>query len=136
MLGICLGMQMLFEESEEFGIHRGLGLLPGRVTAMEPRLPRGTKIPAIGWSELHLVQRACPIFEDIAEGDCVYFVHSYSAVDCGDALAATTDYGIPVTAAAARGHIFGTQFHPEKSGRTGLAILAAFCRQAKGREAR
>ncbi|MBQ9008944.1 MAG: imidazole glycerol phosphate synthase subunit HisH [Clostridia bacterium] len=126
LLGICLGMQMLFETSEEFGYHAGLGLIPGRITAMQPRLPGDLKVPQIGWNALEMEPH--PLFEGIPAGACVYFVHSYSAVDCDAWTIARTEYGIPVTAAVARDNVLGTQFHPEKSGRIGLAILSNFCR--------
>lgn len=127
LLGICLGMQLLFEESEEYGLHKGLGLLPGRVVAMEGRLPAGLPIPHIGWNGLTLTNPACPLFRDTKDGDCVYFVHSYYATDCADAVIATTEYGAQLTAAVARGNVMGCQFHPEKSGDVGLAILKTFC---------
>ena len=127
LMGICLGMQMLFEESYEFGCHRGLGLLSGSVVAMEGKLPRELKIPHIGWNALKLTKPECPLFADIAEGDHVYFVHSFFAIGCEASLAAVTDYGIPITAVVAQDNVYGCQFHPEKSGRVGLAILKAFC---------
>lgn len=127
LLGICLGMQLLFEESEEYGLHKGLGLLPGRVVAMEGRLPAGLPIPHIGWNGLTLTNPACPLFRDTKDGDCVYFVHSYYATDCAPAVIATTEYGAELTAAVARGNVMGCQFHPEKSGDVGLAILKTFC---------
>ena len=126
LLGICLGMQLLFEESEEYGLHKGLGLLPGRVVAMEGRLPAGLPIPHIGWNGLTLTNPACPLFRDTKDGDCVYFVHSYYAEGCGDALAATAEYGRDLTATVWRDNVFGCQFHPEKSGPVGLAMLRAF----------
>ena len=126
LLGICLGMQMLFEESEEYGLHKGLGLLPGRVVAMEGRLPAGLPIPHIGWNGLTLTNPACPLFRDTKDGDCVYFVHSYYAEGCGDALAATAEYGRDLTATVWRDNVYGCQFHPEKSGPVGLAMLRAF----------
>lgn len=126
LLGICLGMQLLFEESEEYGLHRGLGLLPGRVVAMEGRLPAELPIPHIGWNGLTLTNPACPMFRDTKNGDCVYFVHSYYAEGCGSTLAATAEYGLALTAAVWRGNIFGCQFHPEKSGTVGLNMLRAF----------
>lgn len=127
LLGICLGMQLLFEKSLEFGEHAGLGLLPGQVRPMNEVLPPDLKIPQIGWNALHLTKPGCPIFKYTREGDCVYFVHSYHAVDCADSLAATVEYGADVTAAVARGNVYGCQFHPEKSGEVGLNILKAFC---------
>lgn len=125
LLGICLGMQLLFDASEEYGYHAGLGLLPGCVRRI-PVPDDSYKIPQIGWNSLHIV-REHPLFANTNEGDFVYFVHSFHAEDCGEALLATTDYGTTVTAAAARDNVCGTQFHPEKSGEVGLSILRAFC---------
>jgi glutamine amidotransferase len=129
LLGICLGMQMLFERSFEYGEHAGLGLIPGEVTPIEPVIPKGYKTPHIGWNGLDFPpgRPTSPIFKYIDEGDSVYFVHSYHASGCGEAVIATADYGAPLTAAAARGNVYGTQFHPEKSGPVGLNILRAFC---------
>jgi glutamine amidotransferase len=126
LLGICLGMQLLFESSEEYGEHRGLGLLKGRVVAMEGRLPPELKIPHIGWNALRF-RRDHRLLRYIKEGDCVYFVHSYYAEDCADSLIATAEYGLDLTAIAARDNVMGCQFHPEKSGAVGLNILRAFC---------
>ena len=126
LLGICLGMQLLFEESEEYGLHKGLGLMPGRVVAMEGRLPAGLPIPHIGWNGLTLTNPACPLFRDTKDGDCVYFVHSFYAEGCGDALAATAEYGLDLTATVWRDNVYGCQFHPEKSGPVGLQMLRAF----------
>ena len=131
LLGICLGMQMLFERSHEYGIHQGLGLLQGEVIAMEGRLPADLKIPHIGWNALHLTNPDSRLFANTREGDFVYFVHSFYASGCEDSLAAVTDYGIPMTAAVEQGNVYGCQFHPEKSGRVGLAILRAFCEGGK-----
>lgn len=125
LLGICLGMQLLFDASEEYGYHAGLGLLPGCVRRI-PVPDESYKIPQIGWNSLHIV-REHPLFANTNEGDFVYFVHSFHAEDCGEALLGTTDYGTTVTAAAARDNVCGTQFHPEKSGEVGLSILRAFC---------
>ena len=125
LLGICLGMQLLFDASEEYGYHAGLGLLPGCVRRI-PVPDESYKIPQIGWNSLHIV-REHPLFANTNEGDFVYFVHSFHAEDCGEALLATTDYGTTVTAAAARDNVCGTQFRPEKSGEVGLSILRAFC---------
>lgn len=122
LLGICLGMQLLFERSFEYGEHEGLGLLRGEVVP----IPAGVKIPHIGWNSLKLTGD-CPIFKYIGDGDYVYFVHSYYAENCADSVAATTEYGVTLTAAAAKGKVFGCQFHPEKSGEVGLKILRAFC---------
>ena len=126
LLGICLGMQMLFERSLEYGNHAGLGLLKGSVVPMEGVIPSTLPIPHIGWNGLHLKQNGSPLFRYIKEDDCVYFVHSYFAADCEDSLAATTEYGVELTAAVAKNNIYGCQFHPEKSGDVGLAILKAF----------
>ena len=127
IMGICLGMQMLFEESHEFGVHEGLGLLPGRVMPMAPELPAGLKVPHIGWNALHFTRPDHPLFKYTREGDFVYFVHSYYAADCVSSTLATAEYGIDVTAAVGRENILGCQFHPEKSGPVGLGILRAFC---------
>ncbi len=127
LMGICLGMQLLFEKGYEYGEHEGLGLLKGKVIGMEGKLPAALKIPHIGWNALRLDQPDCPLWKGISEGDHVYFVHSFYAVDCADSLAASTEYGIPLTAAVAKGNLFGCQFHPEKSGKVGLQILKAFC---------
>lgn len=126
LLGICLGMQMLFEKSYEYGEHEGLGLLKGQVVSMEHRIPAGLKIPHIGWNSLCFKQKDHPLFRYIQEGDCVYFVHSYYAQNCEDSLLATAEYGIELTAAVAQGNVMGCQFHPEKSGAVGLKILKAF----------
>ena len=129
LMGICLGMQLLFEKSEEYGEHAGLGLLHGRVVPMAGRIPAGLKIPHIGWNALHFTRKS-PLFRHIRENDCVYFVHSYYAADCEDSVIATAVYGIELTAAVQKNNILGCQFHPEKSGRVGLAILRAFCEGA------
>ena len=127
LLGVCLGMQMLFEKSYEFGEHSGLGLLPGIVAPIKPRIPADCKIPHIGWNALRFPQGArSPLFRYISEGDHVYFVHSFHAEQCGNTIIATVEYGAELTAAVGRGNIYGTQFHPEKSGETGLNILRAF----------
>ena len=130
LLGICLGMQMLFSESLEFGRHEGLGLLPGRVEPMEAPLRAlglDYKIPQIGWNALHIVRPDCPLLRECREGDYVYYVHSYYAVGCGDCLAAESDYGVIVPGVVWKDNVYGTQFHPEKSGEVGLGILKAFC---------
>lgn len=124
LLGICLGMQLLFEKSFEYGEHEGLGLLKGRVIPMEGRLPAGLKIPHMGWNRLEV--RSGRLLQAV-DGKYVYFVHSYFADGCDDSLAAVTEYGVPITAAVERGNVFGCQFHPEKSGSVGLSILRAFC---------
>ena len=124
LLGICLGMQMLFEKSFEYGEHEGLGLLKGQVVPMAGKLDSALKIPHMGWNALAVKQGR--LLEDV-DGQYVYFVHSFYAVGCEDSLAAVTEYGIPITAAAEKGNIFGCQFHPEKSGNVGLSILRKFC---------
>ena len=126
LLGICLGMQLLFEKSYEFGEHQGLGLIPGEIVPMQGTIPADLKIPQIGWNRLRLKGES-PLFQHIQDGDYVYFVHSYYASGCDPYVIATTDYGIEMTAAAAHGNVYGCQFHPEKSGPVGLNILAAFC---------
>ena len=126
LMGICLGMQLLFEKSEEYGEHEGLGLLRGRIVGMEGAIPAGLKSPHIGWNALHFTKPS-PLFRYIKENDCVYFVHSFYAADCEDSLIATAEYGKELTAAVQCRNVCGCQFHPEKSGKVGLNILRAFC---------
>ena len=126
IMGICLGMQMLFEKSYEYGEHQGLGLLKGAVVPMEGAIPANLKIPHIGWNALKF-EKDSKLFRYIKEGDCVYFVHSFYASGCEDSLIATAEYGKELTAAVARDNVMGCQFHPEKSGDVGLKILKAFC---------
>ena len=125
IMGICLGMQLLFEKGCEYGTHEGLGLLQGEVVPMEGVVPADYKIPHIGWNALIFKQES-PLFQYIHDGDYVYFVHSYCARNCEDSLLATTEYGPELTAAVAKGNIYGCQFHPEKSGAVGLNILRGF----------
>ena len=127
LMGICLGMQMLFEKSFEYGQHQGLGLLKGQVVPMEGCLHADLKIPHMGWNALEITQPDGKLFANTKQGEYVYFVHSYFATGCADSLAATTEYGKTLTAAVERDNIFGCQFHPEKSGEVGLNILRAFC---------
>ena len=127
LMGICLGMQMLFEKSFEYGEHQGLGLLKGQVIPMEGYLPVDLKIPHMGWNALEITQPDGKLFAHTKQGSHVYFVHSYFASGCGDSLAATTEYGKTLTAAVEKDNVFGCQFHPEKSGEVGLDILRAFC---------
>ena len=127
LLGICLGMQLLFDNSYEYGEHEGLGLIPGSVRPIADVIPAGLKIPHIGWNALHFTEKPCPLFKNVREGECVYFVHSYYAADCATAVVATAEYGAELTAAVQRENVYGCQFHPEKSGRVGLSILRAFC---------
>ena len=126
VMGICLGMQLLFERSYEYGEHPGLGLLEGEVVGMEGRLPGGLAIPHIGWNALR-IKRPGGVLKYVEEGDCVYFVHSYYAENCAVSLTATAEYGLELTAAVQRENLYGCQFHPEKSGKVGLGILRAFC---------
>ena len=126
LLGICLGMQLLFEKSLEYGEHKGLGLLRGSVVPMEGVIPTELKIPHIGWNALHF-QKKHRLMKYINENDCVYFVHSYYAVGCEESLLATAEYGRELTAMVGQGNVMGCQFHPEKSGAVGLSILRAFC---------
>ena len=126
LLGICLGMQLLFEKSYEYGEHEGLGLLDGSIRPISEQIPEGLKIPHIGWNPL-IFTKPSTLFGRINDGDCVYFVHSFSAVDCESSVIATAEYGGILTAAVQKDNIFGCQFHPEKSGKTGLSILKAFC---------
>ncbi len=127
IMGICLGMQLLFDKSYEYGEHRGLGLIPGAVRPIRDVIPTDYKVPHIGWNALTFVGEKSRLFRYLQEGDCVYFVHSYYATDCGDAVTATAEYGAPLTAAVEKGNVYGCQFHPEKSGTVGLSILKAFC---------
>ena len=126
IMGICLGMQMLFEKSYEFGEHTGLGLLKGSVIGMEGTIPAELKIPHIGWNALHF-RKESKLLRYIKEGDCVYFVHSFYVDPGAESVVATAEYGKYVTAAVQMGNVMGCQFHPEKSGEVGLAILRAFC---------
>ena len=125
LMGICLGMQLLFEEGFEYGVHRGLGLIPGQVRPIADVVPQELKIPHMGWNSLQFTRQS-PLFSYIKEGDYVYFVHSFYAVGCDNATIATADYGAPLTAAVQLDNVMGCQFHPEKSGKVGLEILRAF----------
>ena len=127
IMGICLGMQLLFDKSYEYGEHEGLGLIPGAVRPIRDVIPADLKVPHIGWNALTFVGEKSALFKYLNEGDCVYFVHSYYAADCGDAVTATAEYGAPLTASVEQGNVYGCQFHPEKSGKVGLSILKAFC---------
>ena len=129
LMGICLGMQLLFDTGEEYGTHQGLGLIPGRVVSMKGVVPEDYKIPHIGWNALLFPEdrEVSPIFKYIKNGDCVYFVHSFYAADCRDFVIADAEYGALLTAAVQKENVYGCQFHPEKSGKVGLNILKAFC---------
>ena len=126
LMGICLGMQMLFDRSYEYGEYEGLGLIPGEIVPMEGRIPKDLPIPHIGWNELMLKQPS-PLMKNTANGDYVYFVHSYYAETPAEYVIATTDYGVEMTAAVQKDNVYGCQFHPEKSSEGGLSILKAFC---------
>jgi len=125
LLGICLGMQLLFEKSYEYGEHTGLGLIPGQIRPIAEVIGKDLKIPHMGWNRLDMV-RESPLFANIKNGDYVYFVHSYYAAGCEESVIANAEYGAPLTAAVAKGNVYGCQFHPEKSGNVGLDILRAF----------
>ena len=122
LLGICLGMQLLFEKSYEYGEWDGLGLLRGSVVPMEGKIPTELMIPHIGWNAL-IKKSSHPLLSGVKEGDCVYFVHSFYAEGCEDSLIATAEYGRSLTAMVAKGNVAGAQFHPEKSADVGLSIL-------------
>lgn len=125
LLGICLGMQLLFEKSYEYGEHRGLSLIPGEICPLKDDLSKGLKVPHIGWNGLKFL-RPSPLTRYIQEGDNVYYVHSFYGKGVGDALVAVSEYGVQVPGLVQRGNVFGAQFHPEKSGPVGLKILKAF----------
>ena len=129
LMGICLGMQLLFEKSYEYGEHEGLGLLKGEICPIKNDVPATLKIPHIGWNALKFTKKH-PLFRYIEDGSCVYFVHSYYAKGCEDSIIASAEYGTDVCAAVAKGNIMGCQFHPEKSGAVGINILKAFCEGA------
>ena len=125
LMGICLGMQLLFEKSYEFGEHQGLGLLRGSVIPMADRIPKDAKVPQIGWNALQIL-RDDPIFKYVQNGEYVYYVHSYYGKHCAAATLAVSEYAVPVTGVVRMGKVYGMQFHPEKSGDTGLRLLKAF----------
>ena len=127
LMGICLGMQLLFDRGFEYGEHAGLSLIPGEVRPISEVIPAGLKIPHIGWNALRFTEKKSPLLRKIKEGDCVYFVHSYYAANCAADVIANAEYGALLTAAVQRDNVCGCQFHPEKSGRVGLEILRAFC---------
>ena len=127
ILGICLGMQMLFDCSYEYGVHKGLSLIKGQIKPISDVIPKDYKIPHIGWNALKFKGEKSPIFKYLNDGDHVYFVHSYYGADCDESVIATAEYGANLTAAVQNKNVFGCQFHPEKSGAVGLNILKAFC---------
>ena len=125
ILGICLGMQLLFEKSFEYGEYEGLGLIKGEIRPIADVIGEGLSIPHIGWNPL-IMKKKSPLYKYVKDGECVYFVHSYYAANCKESVSATAEYGCELTASAEQGNVFGCQFHPEKSGKTGLNILKAF----------
>ncbi len=125
ILGICLGMQLLFDKSFEYGEYEGLGLIKGEIRPIADVIGEGLSIPHIGWNPL-IFKKESPLFKYLKDGDCVYFVHSYYAANCDESVTTTAEYGAELTASAEKGNVFGCQFHPEKSGKTGLNILKAF----------
>lgn len=127
ILGICLGMQLLFDKSFEYGEHTGLGLIKGEIRPIADKIGKNLKVPHIGWNSLEFTEKKSELFKYIHDGDFVYFVHSYYAADCEESVIANAEYGAKLTAAVQNGNVYGCQFHPEKSGKTGLAILRAFC---------
>ena len=134
LMGICLGMQLLFEKGYEYGEHEGLGLLKGNVVPMEGYISQDLDIPHMGWNSLDICMgnsKENTLLRNINDGDCVYFVHSYFATDCDDSVIATAEYGEKLTAAVQKENIMGCQFHPEKSGKVGLAILEAFSQEVQ-----
>ena len=127
LLGICLGMQLLFERSFEYGEHEGLGLIKGSIRPISDVIDVDLKIPHIGWNALHFGENKDELFKYLNEGDFVYFVHSYYGADCDESVIATTEYSASLTAAVRNKNVCGVQFHPEKSEKVGLSILKAFC---------
>lgn len=128
IMGICLGMQLLFDVSYEYGEHKGLGLIGGNVKPIGDVIPNRLKIPHIGWNAL-IKKKEHPLLKNVDDGECVYFVHSFYAADCDESVIATAEYGAELTAAAAYKNVVGCQFHPEKSGDVGMRILKAFARE-------
>ena len=127
VLGICLGMQLLLEKSYEYGCHKGLSLIKGEIRPISDVIPADYKIPHIGWNALKFKGEKSAIFKYLKDGDFVYFVHSFYATNCDENVIATAEYGAFLTAAVQNNNVYGCQFHPEKSGETGLKILKAFC---------
>lgn len=126
ILGICLGMQMLFDKSYEYGTHQGLGLIKGEVCPFEGDIDKSLKIPHMGWNRLMLKDENDPVFKYISQGDYMYFVHSFYAKNCDESVIADAEYDVSVPAVVKNGNVYGMQFHPEKSGSKGLALLKAF----------
>ncbi len=132
IMGICLGMQLLFDKSFEYGEHKGLSLIEGEIRPISDVIPKEYKIPHMGWNPLIFENGKHPLFKYINEGDCVYFVHSYYGANCSKSVIATAEYGEKLTAAVAKENVLGCQFHPEKSGEVGMNILKAFCELKEG----
>ncbi|MFV0557070.1 MAG: imidazole glycerol phosphate synthase subunit HisH [Enterococcus sp.] len=129
LLGICLGMQLLFESSDEFGHHKGLGLIKGQVSSLSAALKEigsDLKVPHIGWNELEIADQASPLLKDTTAEESFYYVHSFYATNCESELVGYSEYGVHVPGIVQNGNVFGTQFHPEKSGQAGLKLLKAF----------
>jgi len=126
LMGICLGMQLLFTKSFEYGEHEGLNFIKGEIRPIKDVIPGDLKIPHMGWNALQFAKKHS-LFKYIKEGDCVYFVHSYAAFGCNESVIAQASYGALLTAAVAKDNVMGCQFHPEKSGDVGLNILRSFC---------
>ena len=126
VMGICLGMQLLFEKSYEYGEHEGLGILKGEVIPMKGYIDKGLKVPHIGWNALQ-IEKESQLLRNCKQGEFVYFVHSYFATNCKESRIASVEYGKALTASVERDNVFGCQFHPEKSGEVGLRILQNFC---------
>ena len=126
LLGICLGMQMLFEKSYEYGEHEGLGYIKGNVCPLSEDIPKELKVPHIGWNKLIIKDKSNPLLKYTNEGDYVYYVHSFYAKNCEESLAAYSEYHVNVPGLVNSKNVFGTQFHPEKSGEVGLKMLKAF----------
>jgi len=126
ILGICLGMQLLFDKSYEYGEHKGLGLIKGEVCPLSGYIKSNLKIPHMGWNSLNIKDLSDPIFKYVKQGDFVYYVHSFYAKNCEKSLLATSDYEVTVPGLVKSKNVYGAQFHPEKSGDVGLNLLKAF----------
>ncbi|MCD7826934.1 MAG: imidazole glycerol phosphate synthase subunit HisH [Clostridiales bacterium] len=126
LLGICLGMQMLFEKSYEYGEHTGLGYIEGDICPLTEDLPNNLKVPHIGWNRLIIKDKSNPLLKYTSEGDYAYYVHSYYAKNCEESVVAYSEYYVNVPGLVCNKNVFGTQFHPEKSGKIGLKMLTAF----------
>ncbi|MBP5467410.1 MAG: imidazole glycerol phosphate synthase subunit HisH [Clostridia bacterium] len=131
IMGVCLGMQLLFDKSYEYGNNDGLGFISGTIRPISDFIPKDLKIPHIGWNKLKILKKH-PLLKYTGDNDFAYFVHSYCATDCKESVLATTEYGAEITAVVAKANVMGCQFHPEKSGDSGLKILKAFCELKRG----